>query len=115
MNKLVFKVKEYVVRQSLIDPGEKLAAAISGGPDSVTMLYCLNNLKEVIGFKLHVFHINHMLRGEESDRDETFVKNLAESLGLPFYAKKVDVAGHQKKTKMFSSSCCEGDEISVPE
>ena len=99
MNKLVFKVKEYVVRQSLIDPGEKLAAAISGGPDSVTMLYCLNNLKEVIGFKLHVFHINHMLRGEESDRDETFVKNLAESLGLPFYAKKVDVAGHQKKQK----------------
>ena len=95
----ISKVKEFLIKQNLLKPGEKLAAAVSGGPDSVAMLFCLNDLKKDIGFELSVFHINHMLRSKESDRDESFVKNLTESLGLPFYFAKTDVAGYQKKHK----------------
>ena len=99
MTNLVFKVKEFLVLQNLIKPGEKLAAAVSGGPDSAAMLFCLNDLKEDIGFELSVFHVNHMLRGEESDSDEAFVKNLAKSLDLLFYSAKANVTGYQKKHK----------------
>ena len=99
MTNLIFIVKDFLIKQNLVKPGEKLAAAVSGGPDSVAMLFCLNNLKKDIGFELFVFHINHMLRGKESDRDELFVKNLTESLGLPFYFAKADVAEYQKKHK----------------
>ena len=99
MTDLAFKVKKYLIRQKMIHQGETLAAAVSAGPDSVAMFFCLNKLKKDMGFNLAIFHINHMLRGEESDRDETFVKNMANSVGIPFYSTRVDVIQYKKKHK----------------
>ena len=100
MNNLIFKIKKYLIGQNLVKNGEKIAAAVSGGPDSVAMVFSLNEIKKEIGFDLLVFHINHMLRGEESEGDEIFVKNLSENLALPFYSAKVNVINYHKNHKV---------------
>lgn len=99
MSYLVYKVKKYLIGQKLVKKGEKLAAAVSGGPDSVALLFCLNELKEDMRFDLTVFHVNHMLRQEESDRDEKFVKNLANSLNIPGHSCRENVYQYQQKHK----------------
>jgi tRNA(Ile)-lysidine synthase len=85
----------------LIRQGETLLCAVSGGPDSVAMLHILRELNEVqqMGWKIHLAHVNHGIRGKASDEDEEFVKELAGKLKLPLYSAKVDVKGHQKRER----------------
>lgn len=65
-------------------PGEShIAAAVSGGADSVAMLYLLDKFAVARNWQIEVLHINHGIR-EDSDSDERFVKEIAEQLGLPF-------------------------------
>ena len=68
----------------------RILLAISGGKDSMCMLHLFNEIKSLFGLKLVVCHFNHSLR-DESDRDELFVKNTCDVLGLDFYSKKEDV------------------------
>lgn len=77
----------------LIRRKETVLAAVSGGPDSVCMLHILKELNtmEEFSWNLIVAHVNHRLRGKESDEDEKFVKNLAKKLGLPFISVRVNV------------------------
>jgi tRNA(Ile)-lysidine synthase len=60
-----------------------LGVAVSGGADSVCLLLVLHALRSQLGCTLRVLHVNHGLRGADADADEAFVKELAESLGLP--------------------------------
>ena len=85
----------------LIRQDETLLCAVSGGPDSVAMLYILKELNDVqqMGWKIHVAHVNHGLRGKASDEDEEFVKSLAEKFKLPFHSTKVDVKAVQQREK----------------
>lgn len=65
---------------------------LSGGADSVMLLYVLNKLSlENGGFNILVSHINHCIRGEEADRDESFSMDLARQFSLPFISSKIDV------------------------
>jgi tRNA(Ile)-lysidine synthase len=73
--------------QTLMAEASQLVVGVSGGADSVALLHLLHQL----GFRPTVAHINHQLRGEASDADETFVKARAESLQLPFKSTRVDV------------------------
>jgi tRNA(Ile)-lysidine synthase len=66
--------------------------AVSGGPDSVSLLHALVELAPLWDVSLAVAHLNHQLRGGESDEDERFVADLAARLGLPFYRASADVA-----------------------
>lgn len=77
----------------LIRRKETVLVAVSGGPDSVCMLHLLKELNgmEEFAWNLIVAHVNHKLRGKESDEDEKFVKNLARKLGLPFVSARVNV------------------------
>lgn len=86
------KVEQQIRRQRLLAPGERAAVACSGGADSVALLLLLNELKETLGLRLLVVHLNHSLRGGESDADEAFVRQLAERLGLEFIGRREDVA-----------------------
>jgi len=75
------RVAATIERHSLIPPGTRIAAAVSGGADSVCLLYVLLEF----GFQPSVLHINHNLRGDESRRDADFVADLAGRLGLGFH------------------------------
>ncbi len=85
------KVLNYITKHNLLNKGDSVICAISGGADSVCMLDILKELKEELSLTLYIAHINHQLRDEEADRDELFVKKLAEDSEIPFYCKKIDV------------------------
>ena len=61
-----------------------LVVALSGGSDSLALLLALNDLKDELDLKLHIAHMNHGLRGRESDDDERFVIDMASQLRLPY-------------------------------
>jgi tRNA(Ile)-lysidine synthase len=86
----------------MIRQNETVLCAVSGGADSTAMLHVLTELEKLQnhGWKLIVVHINHGLRGEESDKDVRFVRKLAKSLGLPFHTRRVDVMGLKKADKL---------------
>ncbi len=73
--------------------GDRLAVAVSGGADSVALLCLLLELRAELGIVLSVAHVNHKLRGEESDEDERFVAKLARQHGLELYVCAAPVEG----------------------
>jgi len=85
------KVMKYIKENLMFDKGDKVIVAVSGGPDSTCLLYILNAFKEELGITLVGAHINHCLRGDESDKDEEYAKRICESLDINFYSKKVDI------------------------
>jgi tRNA(Ile)-lysidine synthase len=79
------KVTDFVQRYSLIVPEEIVVVGVSGGADSVCLLHVLAQWQKELRIKLHVAHLNHQLRGVESEADAEYVSNLAGSLGIPIY------------------------------
>ncbi|MEE1277876.1 MAG: tRNA lysidine(34) synthetase TilS [Acutalibacteraceae bacterium] len=75
----------------MIQKGDKICVALSGGADSVALLHVLYSLKDELDFSLSALHINHMLRGEESDRDERFAIEICDLLGVEITVKTVNV------------------------
>ena len=82
--------------------GENLLIAVSGGADSVALAHLFAELKHAgqINGELCITHINHNLRGEDSDGDQTFVKELAATLDMPFQTRSVDVNGYAAEHKL---------------
>jgi tRNA(Ile)-lysidine synthase len=76
--------KAYIVKEKLFLPGEKILLAVSGGMDSMAMVELFSRAK----FSFGIAHCNFLLRGKESDADESFVKNLAKNLKVPFYIRQ---------------------------
>lgn len=99
MRSLVEKVEEAIRRGELLAPGNRVAVACSGGADSVALVRLLVELKDRLGLRLLVVHLNHQLRGAEADADEAFVRRLAERLELEFLVKREDVAARALKQK----------------
>jgi len=83
--------KDSLEKHEMLRPPNSILIAVSGGADSTALLYSLADLREIRGLTLHAAHINHNLRGRESDEDAAFVKNLCESLGIPLYIYSADV------------------------
>ena len=79
------------LQTTLFQPGMRLAIACSGGADSVALLRTLLERRNELGLVLSVVHMNHGIRGAESDADATFVEALAGQFELPFYLRRVDV------------------------
>jgi len=86
-------------RQQLIQPGDRVGVAVSGGADSVALLLLLLELREKLGIVLSVVHFNHKLRGKASDADEKFVGKLAAKYGLEFHCASADVAKKAKSER----------------
>ncbi|HEY7388564.1 MAG TPA: tRNA lysidine(34) synthetase TilS [Bryobacteraceae bacterium] len=80
-----------IARYRMVEPGNKVAVAVSGGADSVCLLHVLRELAPRWNLRLHVLHLNHRLRGAESDDDASFVKALAAEFGLPFTPREADL------------------------
>jgi tRNA(Ile)-lysidine synthase len=96
---LAGKVEQAVRRGELLRPGMRVACACSGGADSVALVRLLYELKDKLGLRLLVAHLNHQLRGEDADADEAFVRRLAERLELEFVVRREDVVACAKKAK----------------
>lgn len=94
------KVLKYNEKNKLFNKGDRIIVGVSGGKDSVCLLDVLDQCREDFELSLLVLHVNHGIRGEEADRDEAFVKALAEERGLPFYSERVDVRALAAEMKM---------------
>ena len=81
LNKLAAFIREY----HMIAPGEQVICAVSGGADSMALLWGLYLLREKMDFSLSAAHFNHHLRGAESDADEAFVADLCARYGIPLH------------------------------
>ncbi|MFF2755649.1 tRNA lysidine(34) synthetase TilS [Psychrobacillus sp. NPDC058041] len=87
----VQKVKKYIDKHKLIEEGERLLLACSGGADSVALVRVLYELQKEYACEIAIVHTDHQLRGEESEEDMRFVEQLAETLRIPFYGTKIEV------------------------
>jgi len=89
-------------QHSLIDKGDNILIGLSGGPDSMALLYGLLEIQNQKSFSIYIAHVNHGVRGEEADEDEKFVERLSKKLNLPYYSTRIDMEGYAKKHKMSS-------------
>lgn len=93
------KVKNIILNTKLISGEKNIGVAVSGGADSVALLYVLKELQNELGLNLVVLHVNHGIRGAEADRDEQFVAKLAKKLKVDFAVKKVNAVDFASKNK----------------
>jgi len=89
------QVLGFIQQRQLISGDKKLVVAVSGGPDSVCLLHILAKLQKELKVRLHVAHLNHQLRGAESEADADYVSDLARQLGIPATIEGRDVKGYQ--------------------
>lgn len=83
--------------QHMAEPGSRLLVGVSGGPDSVCLLHLLAGIRRRLGISLHVAHLDHGLRGAESDADRSYVLDLCSRLGLPVTAERADLAALRRR------------------
>jgi tRNA(Ile)-lysidine synthase len=100
VNKLAQDVLAYVRKQNLLRAGDRVAVAVSGGADSVALLRLMLELRHEIGLVLSVIHLNHQLRGVESDADDAFVHELAGNHGLELISESRDVKDYAANGKL---------------
>src|ERR1700722_9271524 len=81
------RVAEFIARHRMFEPGQRVGVAVSGGADSVFLLYALRELAP----RLSVIHIEHGIRGAASIADSEFVAQLARSFELPIHIRRVNV------------------------
>ncbi|MEA2014714.1 MAG: tRNA lysidine(34) synthetase TilS, partial [Thermodesulfobacteriota bacterium] len=84
-------VRKAIEKFHMLNSGDRVGVAVSGGADSVAMLYEMAMLTDEYDLVLFVLHLNHGIRGEESDRDEAFVVGLARSMGLPVDSERISI------------------------
>jgi len=86
------RIAQTIARHRMFEPAQQVGVAVSGGADSVCLLYVLLELAPRWGLHLSVLHLDHGLRGEESRQDAEFVRGLADQLGLPLFLRETPVA-----------------------
>jgi tRNA(Ile)-lysidine synthase len=100
VHKLAQSVLDYIRKHDLLRAGDRVAAAVSGGADSVALLRILLGLRQELGIVLSVVHLNHKLRAAESDADEQFVRELVSAHGLEVVCQSRDVKGYAAEKKL---------------
>ena len=90
------KLLSFLRRYDMVSEGDHVVCALSGGADSVAMLFAFYLLKEKLGIQLSAAHFNHHLRGEESDRDEAFVRAFCDRYDIPLAVGSSQVTAGKK-------------------
>ncbi len=99
MKKTEEKIIRFINENSLIETGDKVLLAFSGGPDSVFALHFFQKFRKKYSIDLSAVHFNHGLRGAESDNDQKFAKQFCDKLGVTFISKKINVKTFAKTNK----------------
>ncbi len=113
------KVFVYIEKYRMIEAGSQAVAGVSGGADSVCLLFLLMEYQKRVPFSLRAVHVNHHVRGEEAVRDQEFTRRLCESLGVPLDLYDYDVprmaetehlsceeAGREARRRAFYRTAC---------
>jgi tRNA(Ile)-lysidine synthase len=87
---MIKKIKQTIKKYDLLEKGERVIVALSGGPDSTALLTVLAPIAQELDLSLIIAHFNHGLRGAESYEDENFSRDLSEKMGLAFVSGKMD-------------------------
>ena len=90
------KLLAFVRQQAMVKPGDSVICAVSGGADSMALLWAMYQLKDQLGISLEAAHFNHNLRGAESERDEAFVREFCKSHGIVCHTGGGDVISGEK-------------------
>ena len=85
------RFKENILNRGMVMPGDRVWVALSGGADSVCLLSLMKELDGEIELELKAIHVNHLLRGDDSDRDEEFCRDLCRKMNIPLEVYKADV------------------------
>jgi len=89
------RVLDFIKENGLVSGQHCLLVAVSGGPDSVCLLHILLKLRGELGIRLHIAHLDHQLRGAESEADAQYVSDLAHRLDIPVTIEQRDVKAYQ--------------------
>ncbi|MFA7533593.1 MAG: tRNA lysidine(34) synthetase TilS [Tissierellaceae bacterium] len=92
-DKVVAVIKEH----NLIEEEDNIVIGVSGGPDSMALLFCLLEFRKTTPFNIFIAHVNHGVRGEEARRDQLFVEKTAKDLDLPYYTIDVSMEQYGKE------------------
>ena len=90
------KLERFLREREMVSPGDTVIAAVSGGADSVALLFALYLLKDKLEITLEAAHFNHNLRGAESDADEAFVRQLCDRYDIPLHVGSGTVTAGEK-------------------
>jgi tRNA(Ile)-lysidine synthase len=91
VSQMLDRIAQFITRHQMLRPSSRVGIAVSGGADSVFLLHALRKLAPRWDLKLSVIHIEHGMRGSASMEDAGFVQDLAQSFGLPFHIRSVNV------------------------
>lgn len=94
------KVYSFIQKYDMLKSGDTVVCGLSGGADSVALLLALFSLKDRLGIQVEALHVNHCLRGAESDRDEHFCRELCKRKAIVFNAVSCDVSGYAVKNSL---------------
>ena len=102
---MIDKVKSVIDKYGMLKNGSTVVVGVSGGSDSMALLYILCSLRNEYGIRLIAAHVNHGLRGESADRDERFVSDYCFENGIEFHSLKADVVAMAKESGTGFEEC----------
>ena len=85
------KIREYIKKYNMLQEGDGVILGLSGGPDSVCLFFVLLALQAEYELQISAVHINHMIRGQDADEDEVFVRELCQAFDIPLIVEKIDI------------------------
>ena len=94
------KVRKYVQDQHMIEKTDRVLAGVSGGADSICLLFVLLELQKELGFELRAVHVNHQIRGADADSDQEYVETVCKEQGIDLVVYKEDVPKYAEKHKL---------------
>ncbi len=99
MKNIIEQTEIYIRKHGMIEEGDTVIAGVSGGADSVCLLFILCRLREKMGFEVKVCHVNHGMRGEAADADEAYVRKLCGQFAVPcrFFHENVELIARKRK------------------
>lgn len=85
------KVRKYIQELKMINPGDRLLVAVSGGMDSMALLHYLFKYRTQLGIEVFAVHVDHMLRGEQSEGDRLFVEAFCKERGIKIFSRAIPI------------------------
>lgn len=102
---LLDTVRKTIEENRLLDKNDTVLCAVSGGADSICLLYAMQALKKEYNLSVYVANVNHLIRGEESDHDSDFVKSVCKAANLKCFYREYDVIKISKEKKIGEEEC----------